>query len=404
MLRPGAILAILLAGAARAAVPGGSTPPADSTAARFLAISPATDLSARARQEAFGTYVSAVRRALGEGHAARARDLSEHAVRLFPGLRRPLLHLAAARLQLEQWGPAIEAARQAETARADDYAPSSEPPEISAAYWEGVALYRTQRYDECLPRLRAASASAPGWAEAARALGEALFVAGRSQDAAEAYSRAFAIDPDIGSARDLSYFAEAQAARGDLAGGIAALQEALARDAFAPGLHAKLGDLLRREGNRIEAYYQLLLELVLHGVEGPFAGPALQMTQSIVESVRAEPPSPARHELLAVAASLAQMDAEEPHAAVHVLAHAVSGSRSATPMPRLLLADAYLRDGKLALAREQLDAILTLDADFVPALNTLAEVQSKLGDEAAAESTRQRIRSLFPDYWKLRAH
>lgn len=390
--------------AARAAVPGGSAPAADTTSARFLAIAPEAKLSSNARREVFELYVPAVRQALAEGNAARARDLAEHALRLFPGLRRPLLHLAAARLQLQQWGPAIEAARGAETARADDYAPTAHPSETSAAYWEGVALYQTQRYDEALVRLRAAFERAPTWPEAARALGEALFVAGHAAEAASAYASAFALDPDAGSARDLSYFAEAQAARGDLAGGIAALQEALAREPLAPGLHAKLGDLLRREGNRTEAYYQLLLELVLHGVEGPFAAPALEMTQSIVGQVRAEEPSPQRHELLAIAGSLAQMDAKKAHAAIHGLAHAVSGTKSATPIPNLLLADAYLRDDKLDLAQKQIDAILALDPEFVPALYTLSEVQAKRGQASTAERTRERIRTLFPDYWKLRAN
>jgi hypothetical protein len=47
----------------------------------------------------------------------------------------------------------------------------------------------------------------------------------------------------------------------------------------------------------------------------------------------------------------------------------------------------------------QLDRILDRDPDFVPAL----EARAALRGGAAAERDRDRIRALFPSYWKLQA-
>src|SRR5438093_3565277 len=61
-------------------------------------------LSASEQGALFEEYVTTEREALARGQLERARDLAEQAARLFPGLRRPWLHLAAARLRLEQSG------------------------------------------------------------------------------------------------------------------------------------------------------------------------------------------------------------------------------------------------------------------------------------------------------------
>ena len=360
-------------------------------------------LSASEQGALFEEYVTTEREALARGQLERARDLAEQAARLFPGLRRPWLHLAAARLRLEQWGPAIEAARRAEAAADDGYGPVETDAESRAApaYWEGVALYRTQRCNEALQRLRAARERAPRWAEAARALGEASFVAGDTKAAEVAYAAAFQLDPQVGGGADLAYYGEALAAKGDLEGGVAALQEALRRSPYEPGLHAKLGDLLRREGDSTEAYYQFLLELVVQGPEGLFSPPALRASNEILARARAAPKDPASHELLDISSGFALVNRGKTAQAIRDVEHALQLTRTATGVPHLLLADAYLRQGKLDRSRQELELLLGRDPDFVPALVSLSELYGKLGKTQEAEETLARARAIFPEYWKL---
>lgn len=368
-------------------------------APRLLQVESLRGMDRADRDSLYTEGMQATRTALQAGRFDDARALAERTTTLFPERRRPWLHLAAARLRLEKWGPAIEAARRAAAARADDLPPSVIPEEGPAgpAYWEGVALYRTQRTTDALVRLRAARTAAPDWAEAARALGEAAFVAKRMPEAAQSYDDAVRLDADVMTARDLGYCAEARAATGDLNGGIAALQEALQRNRFEPGLHGKMGDLLRREGNFAEAYYHFLLELMLHGLEGPFATPALRLSQETVRAAIADSLHPARDELRAVSAGFTALQAKRYRIAAHDLAHAVRVTGTATHVPWFLLADAYAQSGDTLRALSELDRILARDPDFVPALESRAALR---GGEAATRD-RDRIRALFPTYWKL---
>jgi tetratricopeptide (TPR) repeat protein len=372
--------------------------PADSTP-RILEVENLHGLGREVRDALYTGAMRATRAALEAKHFDTAQVLATKSTLLFPERRRPWLHLAAARFRLEKWGPAIEAARQAATARADDLPPPTIPEEGPGGpgYWEGVALYRTQRTADALVRLRAARTAAPDWAEAARALGEAAFVAKRMPEAAQAYDDAVRLGADVMTTRDLGYCAEARAATGDLNGGIAALQEALQRSRFEPGLHGKMGDLLRREGNFAEAYYHFLLELVLHGLEGPFAKPALRLSQETVRNAIADSLHPARDELRAVSAGFTALQAKRYRVAVHDIGHAVRVTGTATQLPWFLLADAYAQSGDTLRALSELDRILVRDPDFVPALESRAALR---GGEAAARD-RDRIRALFPKYWKL---
>jgi tetratricopeptide (TPR) repeat protein len=395
--------ALLAAPAARGGVPGARSSVPVISEPRILQLESLARVGKEERAALFEEYVLAVRAARASGNQARGRELAERATMLFPALRRPWLHLAATRLALEQFGPAIEAARRAETAQDDDYAPPSSPDETAAgaAYWEGVSLYRTQRYDEALPRLRAATSRAPHWAEAARALGEAEFVSGHAAAALAAYTTAFDLDPRAGSAQDLAYFAEARADAGDLEGGIAALQEALLRSPYTAGLHAKLGDLLRRQGQLAAAYYELVMEALVQGVEGPFSSPAVNLADRIVKQAGADTTNAARHELLVVSSGLASLEAGDAHRTIHQMVHVLSISRTNSPVPHLVLADAYLRFGKPDKAREQLQELLRLQPDFVPALYGLSEVETKLGLPKDASRDLERAQALFPGYWKF---
>jgi len=374
--------------------------PAESVTTRLLQVKDLRGLGRAMRDALYAEAMLATRAALHSEHFDTARLLAVKSTVLFPERQRPWLHLAAAQLRLEKWGPAIEAARHAAAARADDLPPPAtfEEGPAGPAYWEGVALYRTQRTADGLVRLRAACAAAPDWAEAARALGEAAFVAKRMPEAAQAYGDALRLDAAVLTTRDLSYCAEARAATGDLSGGVAALQEALRRSRFEPGLHGKMGDLLRREGDLSEAYYQFLLELVLHGLDGPFASPALRLSLETVRAALADSSYPARGELRAVSAGFTALQAKRFAIAAHDLGHAVSVTGTATQVPWLLLADAYAQAGDTLRARSQLDRILARDPDFVPALESRAALQ---GGEVAARD-RDRIRALFPNYWKLK--
>ena len=366
---------------------------------RLLQVESLQGMGRAERDSLYAGGLQATRAALQVGRFDDARALAERTTTLFPERRRPWLHLAAARLRLEKWGPAIEAARRAATAKADALPPPATPEEGPAgpAYWEGVALYRTQRTADALVRLRAARTAAPDWAEAARALGEAAFVAKRMPETAESYDAAVRLDADVMTPRDLGYYAEARAANGDLNGAVAALQEALNRNRFEPGLHGKMGDLLRREGNFAEAYYHFLLELMLHGLEGPFASPALRLSQETVRAAIRDSLHPARDELRAVSAGFTALQAKRFKVAAHDLSHAVAVTGTATPVPWLLLADAYAQAGDTLRAVSELDRILTRDPDFVPAL----ESRAALRGGAAATRDRDRIRTLFPTYWKL---
>jgi tetratricopeptide (TPR) repeat protein len=398
-------LAALLIQVAAAAVPGSQAASQVVEAPRILQLETLRGVSKSDRQSVYEEYVLAFRSATERGNQAQARELAERATTLFPDRRRPWCHLAAARLRIDQWGPAIEAARRAEKARDDDDPPPLAPDESAAgaAYWEGWALYRTQRYSEAMPRLRQARQRATRWAEAARALGEAEFVTGHTKEAAAAYGAAFELDPTIGTVHDLAYCAEARSVTGDLEGGVAALQEALRRAPFEPGLHAKLGDLLRREGSWTEAYYELVLEGLLQGRDGRYTTPAVTMAQAIIDTVRADAKNPHRHELLLVASGLSSLDAGEPHHAVHELRHLLRTTRSASPVPRLLLADALYRDDQNSPSQAVLDEILSTTPEFVPALYLMSDVQTKLGQPRQAASALERARELFPAYWKLKS-
>src|SRR5262249_57715319 len=124
------------------------------------------------RAAVFEEYVNAFRAAVASQNFKSAAEWADHATQVFPKLRRPWNHLAMARLRLEAWGPAIEAARLGDAANDDAWSPSVTPDETRAgsAYLEGVAMYDTQRYSEALARVRTAVALAPEWAPAAPAL------------------------------------------------------------------------------------------------------------------------------------------------------------------------------------------------------------------------------------------
>src|SRR5262249_20738494 len=192
---------------ARASLPGAAR---SAPAPRILQFDSPARVSKAERAAVFEEYAGAFRAAFARGDFASARDLAEHAAAVFPELRRPWLQLAAARFRLDEWGAAIEAARRGEQAADDRFAPPPTPEEsyAGAAYWEGVALYATQRSPEALARLHAAHDRAPRWAEAARALAECVFVSGKPADATPLYAAAFDLDPTLGTTRDLSYFAE----------------------------------------------------------------------------------------------------------------------------------------------------------------------------------------------------
>ncbi len=399
-----AIVALGGPGPAAGGIPGAVT--TGPHAARIFQYVDPSQFPAALHADVFTEYVAAYRAAFASGNFTHASDLATRATVLLPNLRRPWNHLAAARLKLAAWGPAIEAARTADQAADDSYAPAATPDETraGAAYWEGIALYSTQRYAEALLRLHAATERAPRWAEAARALAECAFVAGKTRDAAAAYTTAFDLDPALGTAQDLSYFAEARAAGGDVDGAVGLLQEALRRAPYEPGLHAKLGDLRRREGAMTEAYYEALHEVLLHGVESPFAPAVVAMQDTLVKEARRTPKDPGAREILLVVSVLANFDHGDNHKALHQAQSAFASSHTTSPVLLFLLADALFRNDVNEKALNTASAVIAAHPGFIPAYWLRADVQAKLGRSVDAAATQAQLEKAFPSYWRLKTH
>jgi tetratricopeptide (TPR) repeat protein len=179
------------------------------------------------------------------------------------------------------------------------------------------------------------------------------------------------------------------------------MQGALRREPYAPGLHANLANLLRRDGDRLEAYYHFTLELLLHGTDGRFALESLRATGEILDEMNKEPKDPNRNELLLVSQGLSELRDAKPELAVSTFQRAARLTRSPTLLPQLLFAEALLRSGNPAASRDQLAHLLEVDPDFVPALVLLADAQRALGEREQSQATVQRAYALFPSYWKL---
>jgi tetratricopeptide (TPR) repeat protein len=385
--------------------PAGAVPAPDSTAAalRIFQFDDLQHLPDSDRADAYTAYVVALRQALADSAATRAVAMAERATNLWPDRQRPYLHLAAAQLQAKQWGRSIAAARLARQRQQDALPPEPLAWEGAAAadYWEGLGMYQTQRFDEAMPLLRRAHAADPAWAEAARALGQAEFVDGDYAAAKRAYARAYEIDAHIGDVRDLSYYSTAIASSGDLDGGIAAMQAAVRRYPYAPGLHASLGNMLEQEGNLTGSYYEYTMELLVHGLRGRFSTNALESAGEILD--RANPGKDADHELQLLSLGMNSLRQGDMHHAVHTFRHLLDISSTPTPLPRLLLAEALLGIGNAAAARDELETYLQSEPDFAPALFLLAQTYTALGDAERAAALRARAKQLFPGFWKFEA-
>ena len=396
------LLLLLVSGApARASVPG-SGAAVDSSLGifRFDAVS---DIPAGERDAIYADYIQAVRTSLDRQGYSAAKQLASRAIALWPERQRPYLHLAQAEIGAQRWSPGIVAARQARTAAADDLPPAIRPEESSAAadYWEGLGFYQTQRYEEAMPILRAASEAAPDWAEAQRARGECAFLLHDIADAASSYQSAFQLDAQAGGVRDLTYYADAIKSQGDLEAGIAALESALERFPYEPGLHAKLATFYQQEDNAIEAYYHFMLERLVHSKRGEFSKRALDAADGIFAEVKGNDNHPDRHELLLVSSGMINLESGHAHEALHSLQHVKRMTQSTTVVPYMLLADAQLHLGQLEKARETLEEALSLHVDFVPAMVMLARTLRALEENDAAQVMVEQAFELFPTYWKL---
>jgi tetratricopeptide (TPR) repeat protein len=266
-----------------------------------------------------------------------------------------------------------------------------------------LGFHQTQRYQEALPFLASAADAAVDWAEAQRALGECAFIVGDFEQAALSYERAYQLDRTVGSVRDLTYFADSMARRGDIETALAGLELALQRFPYAPGLHAKFATLYQQDGNLLDAYYHFTLEILVQGKRGEFSAPARVATNEIYAQVEADENSPYRHELVLVSQGMNDMQPDRAHAALHSLEHVLRITRSTTIVPHLLLADAQLHLQQLDAARKTLDQALALYPSFVPAMVMMARTLRGLGEDEAAQAMLEEAFRLFPAYWKIQA-
>ena len=385
-----------------ASVPGGETE-VDSSLAIFQ-FSTASDIPTDQRDAAFSEYVLSVRQLLLRKAFNEAQQVSQRAILLWPERQRPYLHLAQAEIGAQRWSPCIVAARKGRDAQIDNMAPPALPEESPAAcdYWEGLGFHQTQRYDEALPFLASAAATASDWPEAQRAHGECAFILGDFELAGKSYERAFQLDREVGGVRDLSYYADAMQTRGDLEAAMAAIESALERFPYSPSLHAKLATLYRQEGSLVEAYYHFTLESLVQGPRGEFSLKARAAANEIYLQVVDDEDSPHRHELVLVNKGLNEMSSRNAHDALHSLDHVLRISRTSTAVPHLLLADAQLHAQQPNKAMQTLDEALALQPKFVPAMVMKARALRSLDEAEAAQALVEEAFALFPAYWKLK--
>ena len=388
--------------AAPASVPGEQA--AVDSSLTIFRYSVADDIPKDQQDAAYSEYVAAIRQALARSAFTEAQQMAQRAILLWPDRQRPYLHLAQAEIGAQRWSPCIVAARQARDAESDTLEPPALPEESLAAsdYWEGLGFHQTQRYEEALPFLASAAATAAHWPEAQRAYGECAFILGDIENAAQAYERAYSLDGDIGGVRDLSYYADSMARRGDLEAAIAAMESAVQRFPYEAGLHAKLATFYQQEGNLLDAYYHFTLEMLVQGVRGEYSAKARAATNELYEQVEADTTSPYRHELVLVSQGMTDMESGRPHEALHALEHVKRVTRSTTIVPYLILADAQLHVNQLAEARQTLDQALSLHPSFVPAMVMMARTLRMLDEKEAAQEMIEKAFELFPTYWKLR--
>ncbi len=139
----------------------------------------------------------------------------------------------------------------------------------------------------------------------------------------------------------------------------------------------------------------------MHGTDGRFANKSLEATTDILVSMNDTPDDPRRRELLQVSQGLSLMREGQAHRAAHHFRYAASVSRSSTPVPQILLAEALLRGGDFEQSRLQLQELLALEPNFVPALLLLSQTLHELGEHEQSHLTRDRAEDLFPGYWKF---
>jgi len=398
-----ALLLTAVSAPAPASVPGGGAAVDSSLGIfRFQSLQ---DLPTAMQDAIYAEYVQAVRAAIDNDSYTEAQQIASRAITLWPDRQRPQLHLAQAEIGALRWSPCIVAARQARKAAPDNLEPKTLPAESAAAadYWEGLGFYQTQRYDEAMPFLRAASAAAPEWAEAQRARGECAYILQSVPEAAEAYAAAFRIDGLCGGVRDLSYYADAVKSQGDLEAGIAALESALERFPYEPGLHAKLATFYQLEDNPMEAYYNFTLESLVHSKRGEFSQKAVNAAHAIFTEANEDVDNPNRHELLLLSTGMINLESGMAHEALHSLEHVKRMSQTTTIVPYMLVADAQLHLGMLEEARQTLEEALTVHVDFVPVMVMLARTLRALDEKESAQVMVERAFKLFPTYWKLQA-
>ncbi|HJS74021.1 MAG TPA: tetratricopeptide repeat protein, partial [Vicinamibacteria bacterium] len=311
---------------------------------------------------------------------------------------RAYLNLGAIFLQRQSWDRALDAYGKA--ARLD--------PSLAAAHYNmGYILYHLGRNPEAYPAYEKAVKLDPALPLSYLHMGLIDFAAGRMDKASRFFEDGLPKLAGEDRMRALLALAQAQRALGDLARAEASYRAAVQDDPQEVSALIGLGRLLREEGKLAEA--RPLLEkagaIVLDGSGVALELAALARAEGdpakeramYEEALRRDGDRPEMWPVrVNLAASMVRSgDVKDARLQMETLMKQADSIRSGSPevWKQLRTAEALLiaREGNFAAARRELDAVLSGDPAFAPAVNAGAVIDAIAGDMDKASSAFRAI-------------